>query len=292
MAFLYSMLIAPDGDAKIDNWNKDGAITAIVVLEDGADPIAKGGELVYGTSETAHLIEHDRQNRPSSGNYSLGGSGATDYVANGNKGLKLWYFNVRYDLIAGKRFQVARMNPTITAGSYKAWNITNVQTFSDANITKVWKVELAGSGGWSNFWFSGSAGNTLSSESVSYVLEGYMTCSPSPRNGYMAYPGLKDTYSLEDRLVNTTTLRDFDDTNYGENTYGIGRQNDSGEKITTVGAKVTKMKALYEAATTPPPGTNATNKTLNYVNIIVIISLIGLTSLFGIYILKRKPKKI
>ena len=267
------ILVVPDPN---DSWNASSAVTGIVVLQDSsATVIEKDAKVKYGDSGSRHLIEHDLQYRADKDTLS---------------GKKFWYFNVRYDLISGKDFQVVRFNPTLTAeGQHLAWNATKKYAFTDDLIAKVWKLD-APSDLNSNINFSRSTGAGLSNLMVSYVLEGYMTCSPSPLNGYMAYGELNQTYNLDNRTASTTTFRDFDYNDYDENsTYDVGRQNNVGDKITSVGAKVLAMKALYEAATLGSGVVH--NETNNNVTLTIILG-VSLAVLSGWFLLSKKRKTI
>lgn len=239
------IMVVPDINAKTDNWNANSANTGIVILDNVLNKIsAESQDIDFANDSTKKLIVHDRQFRPSSGFHN---------------GLKLHYFNVLHSDISGKYIQVVRYNSTkINGESYhhNVMHVTDAKLYKDENIRKIWKIEKNADGEYASFWESTSNANTFTGQVIAYIIEGYLTCSSSSLNGYMAYSELQSIYNIDSRLTSDIKVPDFPNIA----SYVDGRTSNN-QVLINLGEKVTKMKALYEAAT--PSGTNATNKETN-----------------------------
>ncbi|MFA5687091.1 MAG: hypothetical protein WCZ47_02625 [Bacilli bacterium] len=266
------IIVAPDIDDGKDYFYEGSARAGLIIFSDLDDQVAKGQSYNFNEDETRIIHDTPTQHR--------------NYGSTGN-GRKFLFFDLKYSEIQGKRFQVARLNPAGVGGVehyWEIWGVTQPQVFTDANLTKVIKIQRVSGSNPFNLWFSESAGAGFDDKIVALLLGGYLSCSPSSINGYGAYAGLNATYVLTNRLSSTEKVKDFPDETY----YTSGKTSENAVNI-DLGVKIAQMQALYQAS----QETVTSSKQLsNYLNIIVVISLVGITSLLGFYFLRKKPKSI
>ena len=153
-----------------------------------------------------------------------------------NSAMTIWYawFEVPSSII-GDDFILRRFNSDSSA----LWNSSIKYTFTEGLNNQMWYI-------WDNWSGTVSQGSVDSTNGafLKHVLEGYMTCSASISNGYLAYPTLLSTY-----FMNGETPRYSDDLSDDiVSDFALISDYASGTKIVTTNVqyKLDMMKTMYE----------------------------------------------
>lgn len=157
--------------------------------------------------------------------------------------------------------------------------------YTAGDNNKVWKINLA-----SEVWSisKGAIVNRIYNTFFAKVLEGYLSCSTSEVNGYMAFddldanflPRTGEVWNMEGDLGGNM-IDDY--ANQGQANYTTGTRGNSVDAY----AKYLQMQNFYTAwlHSTQNIGYFENN---NAIALIIGIALVGLTSIAGLYVLKKK----
>lgn len=198
------------------------------------------------------------------------------------------FYDVKYTEIYGKYVKLGRRSASGKIGSY--WDQTSAQVFGDSHMHTVWRMYTS----YGNSFYAlddndNGEGTHVNNNFVAHMLYGYLTCSNSDINGYMAYGTLNARFDLDKRTqVDDVTVYDFaDKDHYGSGRYGDKGDESGGNLEVKLGEKITAMKLAYEKTNNKQSQLIINTPSMNTP---IIISTLGLTTITGYYFLTRKKK--
>ena len=162
-----------------------------------------------------------------------------------------------------------------------------VVAYTAGDSNKLWKVSYdEGLDTWS--YSKGAITDRIYNTFFAKVLEGYLTCSDSAVNGYMAFndfdsnflPKAESVWNMEGDLSGNL-IADYE----SQANYASGTRESTAS--TDAYAKYVYMQALYAEYSSSTQNIGYLNNN-NAIALIIGIALIGLTSIAGLYVLKRK----
>lgn len=203
------------------------------------------------------------------------------------------FYDVPLTTLTGKYFDLSRIEPddypeplpdplpetTYTFATAEVWNKTAPELWNDNLLHKIWRIWGDGNG---IYRPEGELAESraVSNPVISSLLYGYLSCSNSATNGFMAFGTLNTNFNLTGHVfTEADTILDF----VSEADYSSGRGD--GQTVLT-SAKISMMQNLYNASQPSQNIIYFDNKST--LPLIIGIALIGITSIAGLYILKRK----
>ena len=207
--------------------------------------------------------------------YNIGEGGFSEYDTS-----NVLFFDLPYSTISGKKFDLARVNPSDHS---IVWNRINlIETFNDGMLHKVWRSYGNEQG---IFRPDGSSAESryISNGTLAGILYGYLSCSPNTHNGYPAFPTLDENFNLTGGrdLTQDSIVLEYDYSSEADYVEGNRAKLDI-----TLTQKVNMMKYMYDENIPSAGVVLFDSKSSIY--LIICTALIGLTSIAGLYILKKK----